>query len=188
MFDFHVIGIGSSAGGFEPLKEILPHLPADINAAIILIQHIPEGAKSSLDKLIQRFTKLKVVAVETIEYIEPGHVYLMAYGQALVVKEKFVQIAPRKQNEKINRTIDTLFQSLSTEVKEKSVGIILSGAGHDGIEGAKAIEDEGGLIIVQDPETAQFPMMPQSLIANDHPDYVLSPEQIVRKVIDHVRE
>jgi two-component system, chemotaxis family, protein-glutamate methylesterase/glutaminase len=185
-YDFHVIGIGSSAGGIDPLKTIIAGLPADINAAIIVIQHLPIDHNSNLHLILQRVTRLNLVRVETIEYIEPGHIYVMAAGKQFQLKDRFLAIGDRFANDKVNRTIDHCFESIAQETASKAIGIILSGAGYDGLEGAKAIEDKGGLVIVQDPITADFPLMPQNLIANDHPDHVLKPQQIVKKIRDVV--
>jgi two-component system, chemotaxis family, protein-glutamate methylesterase/glutaminase len=183
-YDFHVIGIGSSAGGIDPLKMIIAGLPADINAAIIVIQHLPVDHDSNLHLILQRVTPLNLVRVETIEYIEPGNIYVMAAGKQLQVKDRFLAIGDRFATDKVNRTIDHCFESIAQETASKAIGVILSGAGYDGLEGARAIEDKGGLVIVQDPITADFPLMPQNLIANDHPDHVLTPQQIIEKIKD----
>jgi two-component system chemotaxis response regulator CheB len=185
MYDFYVIGIGSSAGGITPLAEIISGLPVGINAAIIVIQHIPADAQSSLDAILSKTTRLKVVTIETIDYVEPGHIYVMAAGKSLRLKDRLVWMEDRPEGERMNRTIDTFFTTLANEVNSKAIGVILSGAGYDGLAGAIAIENENGLMIVQDPETAQFPLMPQTLIANDHPDYILTPAEITTKIIEY---
>jgi two-component system, chemotaxis family, protein-glutamate methylesterase/glutaminase len=185
-YDFYVIGIGSSAGGFDPLKTIVNGLPADLNAALIVVQHIPVDHSSNLHKILQRLTPLKLVPVETIEYLEPGNIYVMAAGKQLRLKDRFLSIEERPAEHKVNRTIDRCFESIAEEAGKKGIGVILSGAGYDGLEGAKAIEDKEGIVIVQDPITADFPLMPQNLIANDHPDHVLTPEKIVNKLLDKV--
>lgn len=184
-YDFYVIGMGASAGGIEPLVNIVTGIPANINAAIILNQHLPTGTPSNLGKLVERNSKLKVVVVETIEYIEPGNVYVMASGMQFKLEGCFLQAEARDAGEKINHTIDKLFFSLAKVAGDKSVGVILSGTGSDGLQGAQAIENQKGLVIVQDPITAEFPSLPQNLIANDHPDYVLSPDEINRKICEY---
>jgi two-component system, chemotaxis family, protein-glutamate methylesterase/glutaminase len=185
-YDFFVIGIGSSAGGFDPLKTIISGIAVNINAAIIVVQHIPIDHSSKLDRILQRLTPLKLIPVETIEYVEPGNIYVMAAGKQMKLKDRFLSIKDRPTNDKVNRTIDRCFESIAEEAGDKGIGVILSGAGYDGLEGAKAIEDMAGIVIVQDPVTAEFPLMPQNLIANDHPDHVLAPEQIIDKIVDKV--
>ena len=73
---------------------------------------------------------------------------------------------------------------MASEAGKNCIGIILSGAGYDALEGAKAIEQKRGLVIVQDPITADFPLMPQKLVANDHLDYILQPHEITGKILE----
>ncbi|WP_295771096.1 chemotaxis protein CheB [uncultured Mucilaginibacter sp.] len=185
-YDFYLIGIGSSAGGFDPLKEIVKALTTDVKAAVIVIQHIPAQKPSNLNHILQRITPLDVIAVQNAELLEPGKIYVMAEGKQFKINDGYISVEERTSESKINRTIDHCFKSMATEAKSKSIGVILSGAGYDGLEGAKAIEDEDGLVIVQDPITAQFPLMPQSLIANDHPDHVLEPKAIAQKLLEYI--
>ncbi|UYQ94990.1 chemotaxis protein CheB [Chitinophaga horti] len=186
--DFYVIAIGCSAGGLEPLVEIISQLPKDLPAAIIVMHHILRNVESNLAHILERRADIKVVAVETTEYLEPGTVYVPAYGHQLKVRDRLVMIEERSPEDIVNHSIDVLFHSLAEHAKEKSIGIILSGSGTDGLSGAYAIEKAGGIVIVQDPETAAFPRMPHTLIANDHPDYVLKPGDIRRKIVEKVRE
>jgi two-component system chemotaxis response regulator CheB len=165
-YSFNIIGIGSSAGGLSPLREITSGLPADINAAIVIVPHLFTQFESRLDHIIANIARLPVTKVKESTILERGKIYVMP--------------------EKINKAIDIFFTSLAADAGNKSIGIILSGAGYDGIEGAKKIEDENGIVIVQDPVTAAFPLMPAALIANDHPDYILTPPEIVNKVVDRV--
>jgi two-component system, chemotaxis family, protein-glutamate methylesterase/glutaminase len=181
-YDFNVIGIGLSAGGLEPLIDIVTALPGDIPAALVILPHMPPNAESRLNDILGRASRLIVVTVHTIEYLEAGHCYVPAKGHQLIVKGGFVEVQPRLSEPKLNRTIDTFFSTLAKDAAEKAIGIILSGAGYDGLEGAKKIEDGNGLVIVQDPDSAEFPLMPYNLIANDHPDYVLTPDEIAEKI------
>ncbi|GAA4915338.1 chemotaxis protein CheB [Mucilaginibacter defluvii] len=185
-YNFYVIGIGLSAGGIDPLKDIIANLPADINAAIVVLSHVPINSPSKLDSILKPSTRLRVVTVEDSTELQAGHLYVMAAGKQLSLNNGALITSARSPQQKINRTIDHLFISMARDAKDKSLGIILSGAGYDGIEGAKQIEACKGLIIVQAPETAQFPLMPSALIANDHPDYILTPTDIVEKVVKHV--
>ncbi|MFD0793429.1 chemotaxis protein CheB [Mucilaginibacter litoreus] len=182
-YTFDVVGIGLSAGGLTPLLEIVTKLPADFKGALVILSHLPINNNSNLDQILAKKTDLKVIPVSTIEYVECGRIYVLSVGKEMVLKDGFLHVRERNPDDKINKTIDVFFESLAADAKERSLGVILSGAGHDGIKGAKNIEDQNGLIIVQDPETAAFPLMPSGLIANDHPDYILSPDDIAKKII-----
>jgi two-component system, chemotaxis family, protein-glutamate methylesterase/glutaminase len=186
-YNFKVIGIGSSAGGLDPMKEIIEQLPADINAAIVVVSHLPAKSPSNLKRILERYTGMPVVKVTDRLSIEKGHVYVLGEGNVMMISNRELVVRPRGEDEKINKAIDHFFESMANDVGSNGIGVILSGAGFDGIEGAKAIENENGLVIVQEPYTAQFPLMPQALIANDHPDYVLTPKEIADKLIEHCR-
>ncbi len=182
-YDFKIVGFGLSAGGMNPLIEILEDLPARLNAAIVVVMHLPINAHSKLQQILSVKTEMEVVAVSTIELVEAGKLYVMDAGKKLILRNGFLEMHDRNPEEKINKTIDTFFKSLAADAGSQSIGVILSGAGYDGLEGAKEIEDAKGIVIVQDPETAQFPLMPKNLIAYDHPDYVLTPKDITDKLI-----
>jgi two-component system CheB/CheR fusion protein len=181
-YDFKIIGFGLSAGGMDPLLEILEELPAQLHAAIVVVMHLPINAPSKLCRILRQKVAMDVVAVSTIEQVEAGKIYVMDAGKELQLRNGFLEVHERNPEEKINKTINRFFRSLAQDAGSQSIGIILSGAGYDGLEGAKEIEDVNGIVIVQDPDTAQFPLMPQNLIAYDHPDYVLTPKDIAEKL------
>jgi two-component system chemotaxis response regulator CheB len=185
-YSFNVIGIGSSAGGLSPLREITSGLPADINAAIVIVPHLFTQFESRLDHIIANIARLPVTKVKESTILERGKIYVMPEAKMMTLENGHLHLRNRLPSEKINKAIDIFFTSLAADAGNRSIGIILSGAGYDGIEGAKKIEDENGIVIVQDPVTAAFPLMPAALIANDHPDYVLTPPEIVNKVVDRV--
>lgn len=183
-YPFTVVAIGSSAGGLAPLKEIISGLPRDIGAAIVVISHLSTQIPSNLHRILQKETDMPVLRVEDSAPLEPGNIYVMPEGRVMTVKDRKLSLRQRQSYEKINKAIDAFFLSMADDAREMGVGIILSGGGYDGIEGAKKIEKYNGIVIVQDPETAQFPLMPYSLIANDHPDYILTPDDIVDKIVE----
>ncbi|MBW8684645.1 chemotaxis protein CheB [Chitinophaga rhizophila] len=186
-YNFKVIAVGSSAGGLPPLKQILGSIPPNINAAITIVQHLGSNYESKLAEILQRSSYLPVHKVDHNMEMEKGNVYVIGEGKVMSIADGMLIVRDRTAEERrLNKTIDQFFTSLSEEVGSQAIGIILSGAGaHDGIEGAMAIESRQGIVIVQEPYTAEHPIMPQALIANDHPDYILTPEDIARKIIQH---
>lgn len=182
IYSFKVIAIGLSAGGIPPLKTIMQLLPDDLQAAIVIIPHLYPHYRSRLDHLLEKAIERPVLRIFEGLYIQPGMIYILPEGQILSITDGQFHLTARPETEKINKAIDHFFTSLAGDAKSAAIGIILSGAGYDGIEGAKAIEDEKGIVIVQDPVTAQFPLMPKGLIAFDHPDYILTPKEIVKKL------
>jgi chemotaxis response regulator CheB len=185
-YDYHLVGLGSSTGGLQPLKTIISGLPSNFRAAVIVVHHAPEDAPDELAQILQAVTALPVVEVETARRILPGHIYLPAFGKPVRLLDHILTVGERPAGQKPNRTIDSCFRSLAREGGEKSICVILSGSGYDGVEGAKAVESNGGLVIVQDPATAKFPLMPIALIANDDPSYILEPQLISDRIARQV--
>lgn len=177
-YDFFLLGIGSSNGGIEPLKAILARLPADIQAAVIVIHHGPLETSPGLAQTLRAVTSLPVIQVDSEERVRPGHIYVLPPNEAVKLRDYVLRVEPGAHGRKTSRVIDILFRSLAYEARDKSICAILSGAGYDGLEGAIAVEQHGGLVIVQDPATATFPMMPVTTIANDDPSFILNPEEI----------
>jgi chemotaxis response regulator CheB len=177
-YDFYLIGIGSSTGGLGPLKTIIAGLPADIPAAVIVVHHGPADAPDRVDGMLREVTRLPVIAVDKEEQIRPGHIYVAAPGQIVRLRDHVLTLESGPLDRKPSKIIDTCFRTLAYEGREKSICVILSGAGYDGVEGAKTVERHGGLVIVQDPATAKFPLMPVAIIANDDPSFILEPQEI----------
>lgn len=136
-YDFTVIGIGSSAGGLAPLTEIISGLPADINAAIVIVPHLSAQFESHLAHILSKSAHMEVIKVKQKTLLQPGKVYVMPEGKMMLLEDGFLTLRDRMASEKINKAIDIFFAALANDAQEKSMGIILSGAGHDGVEGAK---------------------------------------------------
>lgn len=188
-FNFKVVAFGSSAGSIEPLGQILREIPTTINAAFIVIHHLSSTYPSRLDNILKSYTTLPIVKVFDNIQIERGKVYLIAEGKFMkLVNDQLIVRDRTKEEQKFNKAIDIFFSSMAAAAGDHSIGVILSGAGgFDGILGAVSVEKANGLIIVQDPYTAEHPIMPKALIANDHPDYVLPPLEIAQKLIEHCK-
>ena len=112
--------------------------------------------------------------------VEPNQVYVIPPNKTMTIKENTLQLHPRIENLKL---IDAFLASPINRRKEQAIGIILSGTGADGTEGLKYIKAEGGITFAQEPETAQYPGMPQSAIAAETAYFVLPPDKIADKLI-----
>lgn len=184
--DPFIVGVGSSAGGIESLFELFSHIPADINAAFIIVRHLKRDAPTEMSMLLSRYTPLETRTIEGGEKPEVGRIYLMPQNTKVYMENGLLRLEPRPEDEIINKAIDRLFISLANDAKDKAMGIILSGTGDDGVEGARAIEDNEGLVIVETPDTAQFTQLPENLIAKNHPDHVLPPHQMHFVLLDFI--
>ena len=169
-----VVAIGASAGGLEALKAFFSNLPAATGRAFVVIQHLSPDFKSMMGELLERVTKLPIVEVTEAMEPRPDHIYLIPPIYNLLYQDGKLQPTEKPKNHTLNLPIDLFFESLSRELKEDAIGVILSGTGSDGTRGSRAIKEKDGMIMVQDPKEAQFNGMPQSAIGTGLVDYVLS--------------
>ena len=166
--------IGGSAGSLDVLLEIFPDLSSDINFPIILVTHRKTGNDSLLSDLLKNRTKLTVNEAEEKELILPGNVYIAPADYHLLIEENHT--ISLDYSEKINYSrpsIDVTFQSAAEIFKDELVCILLSGSNADGVAGLKIANSFGGLVVVQNPNTAIMPYMPQQAVNEVKPVVVL---------------
>lgn len=178
----HVVGIGASAGGLEALQALFSLLPANLNCAYVVVQHLSPDFKSLMDELIASHTDMVVHQAKDGEMLEPNRVYVIPAGKMLRVVESKTYLSDIAPSNRVTLPINELFRSLSEDFKDRTVGIILSGTGSDGSRGIVAIKEMGGLVITQTPEEAQFDGMPLSAINTGSVDFVLDIKDIPEKV------
>ncbi len=178
--DFYIAGLGCSAGCLDVLKVFFSHLPKQTGVAYVVVQHLLRSYTSKLDVLLQTHTSLPIVRVLEDMEVKPDHIYLMPEGKYMVIDDGVLKLIPRGPEQIINYAVDTFFTSLAAYVGPKAIGIILTGMGTDGLEGAKAIEKNGGIVFVQEPASATFKGMPEATITGNSPDGVMAPEQLAR--------
>ncbi|MBD3315454.1 MAG: hypothetical protein GF344_06675, partial [Chitinivibrionales bacterium] len=181
--NFPVVAIGASAGGLEPLNELLAALPYKPQAAILFVQHLPPERKSLLPDLLRgKRSDLEIIEPENEHSLQPGCVYLVPGGKTLTFDDQGVLHVVAPPERLIHHTIDSLLASVATIYKERAVAVILSGTGNDGTRGSVEIRSHGGTVLVQDPAGARFPSMPNSVIHTGSVDLVLTPAAIGREI------
>lgn len=174
----YIVGIGASAGGLEALETVFRAMPINEGLAFVLVVHLDPTRKSITDELIQRCTVMKVCEATDDMTVEQNTVYIIPPGKNLSLLNGTIQLMDTTEKHGLRLPIDYFFRSLAKDWKEKSVGIILSGMGTDGTLGIRAIQEVGGLTMVQDPASAKFDSMPRSAIKNGLVDFILTPEKI----------
>jgi two-component system chemotaxis response regulator CheB len=175
--------IGGSAGSLEVLMSILPKLHPIKNFAIAIILHRKSAEDSTLEDLIALRTAVPLTKVEDKVNLECGHIFLAPSDYHLLF-EKNGQLS-LDVSEKVNYSrpsIDVSFESAAVAYKSRCTAILLSGANADGTNGLKAIQREGGIVILQNPENAIMPFMPQSALSSLAPSYVLE----VSEILDYI--
>lgn len=166
--------IGGSAGSLEVLIELLPKLNFMPTFAIVLVLHRKSSEDSTLEELITYKTNIPVNEVEDKTLLLPGNIYIAPSDYHLLFENN--GSLSLDTSEKINYSrpsIDVSFESAAEVYGSSLIGILLSGANADGTHGLEIIKKEGGITVVQVPETAQMPFMPQSAIENSNPDFIL---------------
>lgn len=173
------IVMGASTGGITALEKILQDLPKNYPFPIIIVQHISPDAESNLINHFKRICKLDVCEVIDLEPITAGKIFFAPPGYHLMIEyNKTFSLCVGEKISYSRPSIDVLFSTAANVYKSHLLGIILTGANHDGTNGAKVIKQNGGLVIAQLPDTAEAPYMPASVIKSKQYDVILTLEAI----------
>ncbi len=185
---FHIVGIGASAGGLSAFEAFFSGLPTDkdLNIAFVLIQHLAPDHKSILTEIIQRYTKLHVYEAKDDMKVVPNCVYIIPPNNNLALINGNLQLFQHTPHKGVQMPIDFFFSSLAEDQHDRAICIVLSGTGSDGTLGIRAVKSEGGLVIVQSPETAEYDGMPQNAIATGTVDYNLPPAEMAKQILTYL--
>lgn len=176
------VGLGASAGGLEALCDFFDCLPCDTEATFIIVQHLSPDFKSLMDELLGKHTSMPVQNVVDGVKALPNSVYLIPARKNVMLAEGRLYLADQMQNQGVNLPIDVFFKSLAESARDRSVAIILSGTGSDGSRGLKAIKESGGLVLVQEPESAKFDGMPISAVQTGLADFTLTSSELAENL------
>lgn len=173
------IVIGASAGGMNALGKWVSMLPDDFSKIVVIVQHLYPQSDSTICQILDRMCCLAVKEAQEKETIAPGIVYMAPPNYHLLVEKG--ETFSLSVDEKVNYSrpsIDVLFESAARVWASRLVGVILTGANHDGTYGLGVIKQFGGLTIAQDPATAEVPVMPQAAIDKGVIDHVMTIEEM----------
>lgn len=171
-----IIAIGASAGGLEAIEQLISKVPANCNAAFIVIQHLDPTHKALLPELLQRVTLMKVSQACQGIKVKAACVYVIPANKDLSIKQGKLQLLAPVAPRGLRLPIDVFFTALANDQHERAIGIILSGMGSDGTLGLSAIKENAGLTLVQTPSSAKFDAMPQNAIDAGVADIVATPD------------
>ncbi|MHA4868904.1 chemotaxis protein CheB [Duganella sp. PWIR1] len=176
---FEAVVIGASAGGVGALLRLLPGLPTDYGRAVVAVLHIPEGRQSQLAQVFQQRMQLPVHEAQDKEAVSSGTLYFAGSGYHLSVEQdRSFSLSCEAPLHFARPAIDYLMESAADVYGPAVVGILLTGANHDGAAGMAAIGAAGGLTVVQSPQEAEVPTMPLEAIRLRAPDLILSLDEI----------
>jgi len=181
--DFPVVGIGASAGGLEALQSLLGKIPCDSGMAFVIVQHQDPSHQGMLGELLQRLTPMTVHEVRDRMAIERNHVYLIPPGKDMSIFHGALHLLEPAAPRGLRLPIDFFLRSLAMDQRHRAVAIILSGMGSDGTQGAKAVKEQGGVVMVQSPESAKYDGMPGSVLNAGVADIVAHIEELPAKLL-----
>jgi two-component system, chemotaxis family, protein-glutamate methylesterase/glutaminase len=165
--------VGSSWGGMESLPTLLQGLSPENRIAVAVAQHRHVASGEELARALQRRSPLRVTEVEDKEPIEPGRIYLAPADYHLLVEDGRFALSTDAHINYSRPSIDVLFESAADAYGERTIGVILTGTGRDGVAGLRRVKERGGLAVVEDPSTAVRGELPGAAAAMVAADAVL---------------
>ena len=180
-------GLVASAGGLDAFKKFFAAMPADSGIAFVLIPHLDPTHESLMVELLARHTSMPVVEAAEGMAVEANRVYIIPPNKNMTISGGVLRLTGPVERGSWQTSIDLFLRSLADDQLEKAICIILSGTGSHGTLGLKAVKAAGGMAMVQDPKTADYPRMPESAIATGLADYVLPVEQMPEALVKYVR-
>jgi two-component system chemotaxis response regulator CheB len=172
------IVIGASAGGFGVLKVIAAQLPRDLFVPVFVVMHVSPHHRSHLPQILSKVGPLSAVHPQDGEKIQSGTVYVAPPDHHLLIDNGHVAVKKGPKENGFRPSIDALFRSAAYSHGPGAIGVVLSGALHDGASGLWSIKRLGGVAIVQDPYEAEYASMPRSALEYVKADYQVRSTEI----------
>ncbi len=183
---FPTVGIGASAGGLKALQSFIQEIPPDTGAAFVVIVHLEPTHTSELAEILGRKARIPVEQVSKKVRLEPNKIYVIPPNRRLLISDHEIATFAFDEPRGRRSPIDQFFRSLADQHGD-GFAVVLTGAGSDGAVGAKAIKEAGGLILVQDPQEAEYPSMPRSAIATGLADVVLPVTELAQQLVELIK-
>lgn len=168
-----VVVVGASAGGVEPLKQLVAALPAEFPGSVFVVLHVPPYSRSHLPHILSKAGTLPAVHPEDGEPALPGRIYVAPPDYHLLLEEDRVGVKNGPKENRFRPSVDALFRSAAYTRGAGVVGVVLSGVLDDGAAGLWTVKRRGGVAVVQDPADAEFGSMPLSALEQVDVDHIL---------------
>lgn len=180
---YELVVIGVSAGGLNALCTLASALPGDFGMAVVVVQHRSRDSEALCD-VLQGCTALHIHEAVDKEPIQSGHLYLAPPDYHLLIEPGFLSLSVEDPVRFSRPSIDVAFASAADSYGERTVGLVLTGANSDGAAGLRQIADQGGLPLVQDPETAEVRVMPRAALREVPESEVLALDAIAPRLLE----
>jgi two-component system, chemotaxis family, protein-glutamate methylesterase/glutaminase len=176
---YKAVVIGASAGGLHALSIILGRLPSGFGLPVFVVQHIDPSSESLLVSLLNSKCEIRIKEAEDKEEIVEGTVYIAPPNYHLLIeRDRRLELSADEKENYSRPSIDVLFESAADVYGEGLISVILTGSSEDGARGVAVVKSKGGWVIVQDPTTAEYRIMPQSALQKARVDLILDLEKI----------
>ncbi|QKG79951.1 protein-glutamate methylesterase/protein-glutamine glutaminase [Tenuifilum thalassicum] len=186
---FEIVVIGVSTGGPQALRKIIPLLPTDFPLPICIVQHMPEGYTAIFSNRLNEQSKVKVVEATEGMTVEPGKVIIAKAGKHLAITplqngKKIAKLMAGNASNLYCPAVDVLFRSAAEVYGEKVLGLVLTGMGNDGKEGAAWIKAKGGIVLTEAESTCVVYGMPRSVDEAMLSDERIPLEEIAKRIVE----
>ncbi len=181
-----VCAMGASAGGVGALQSFFSQISDDLGLAYVVIVHLAPDQPSSLAEILATRTNMPVHSVQGSTHLNANCVYVIPPDRELVIEGDDLTARPFSEPRGRRSPIDMFFRSIAA-ARGDGVAVVLSGSGSDGALGVRAIKEAGGVIFVQDPNEAEYVMMPQAAIGTGAVDFVAPISRLVTQIADVMR-
>ena len=181
---YSVVAIGTSWGGLAALTRLLGGLPADFGIPVVVVQHRSNDSERLLSQLLQDATDLRVCEIEDKDELAAGTVHLAPANYHVLIEEGYASLSIEEPVRFSRPSIDVMLTSAADTYRSAAIGVVLTGANEDGARGLAQIVSRGGRALVQDPKTAEIPIMPAAAIRAVPTAEVLKLNAMVSRLIE----
>jgi two-component system chemotaxis response regulator CheB len=181
---YSVVAVGTSWGGLSALQKLLGALPTDFGIPVVVVQHRSKDSERLLVQLLQDATALRVCEIEDKDPLVPGTIHVAPANYHVLIELGYASLTIEEPVRFSRPSIDVMFSSAADTYRSATIGVVLTGANEDGAQGLAHIVKLGGLALVQDPKTAEIPIMPAAAIRAVPTGEVLPLETLAPRLIE----
>jgi two-component system CheB/CheR fusion protein len=185
---YPIVGLVASAGGLDAFKKFFSAMPSDSGMAFVLIPHLDPSHESMMVELLSKLTSMPVIEAKHGVAVLVNCVYIIPPRFFMSISDGKLQLSAPPINQGWQTSIDYFLRSLAKDQGERAIGIVLSGTGSHGTLGVREIKLSGGMVMAQEPGTAEYTQMPQSAISTGIVDYILPPEQMPAAIVKYIEQ